>query len=357
MSLALAVVVGFWALYQLWRWLGTAPGRPAGGATAEAGAPPAVGRVSFLVAAWNAAAEIPAFVAAFRALSYPDKELVLCAGGRDGSLAVARALEGPDLRVLEQLPGEGKQRALRKAFPLAQGDVLYLTDIDCRPNDAAVLPLLRALAAGAEAATGGIRPLSAQEGSAFVRAQWAIERVNAQRTGLRSSGLRGANAAVRRRAVEASGAFAQEAPSGTDYTLAKELARQGVAIAFCRDSEMPTGFPDALGTYVRKQARWLRNVALLGARYGAWGEVRGVALTMALPCVIGALLLLGIWRWPLAGLGLLLLLHALINRLRYLRAGELPRGGLGGAAATVAGDMAAALVACGQTLRGRLTWT
>ncbi len=355
MSLALLVVATAWILYQGWRWLGGARGgAPAQDAQPEA--PAAVGHVTFLVAAWNAAEEIPAFVRAFRALSYPDKDLVLCAGGRDGSLEVARALAGPDLTVVEQRPGEGKQRALRRGFPLARGEVVYLTDVDCRPTDAAVEPLLRAVGAGAQAATGIVRPLPEQEGNPFVLTQWAIVRFQARRAGPTSTGMHGANSVVRRSALEASGGFRQDAPSGTDYTLAKEFLRQGVTIAFRADSEMPTGYPDGLRIYVRKQARWIRNVAVLGAHYRAWGEVRSVATTMALPYGIFVLLLAGLWHWQMAGLGVLLLLHAFLNRMRYVRAAG-ARASASGAAGTVAGDLLAALVATRQTLRSQMTWS
>ena len=355
MSLALLVVATAWILYQGWRWLGGAR-RSAPAQDAQPGATAAVGHVTFLVAAWNAAEEIPAFVRAFRALSYPDKDLVLCAGGRDGSLEVARALAGPDLTVVEQRPGEGKQRALRRGFPLVRGEVVYLTDVDCRPTDAAVEPLLRAVGAGAQAATGIVRPLPEQEQNAFILAQWAIIRFQARRAGPTVPGLHGANSVVCRAVLDATGGFAQDAPSGTDYTLAKELLLRGTTIAFRADSEMPTGYPDGLRIYVRKQARWLRNVAVLGSRYRAWGEVRSVGTTMAFPFGVLVLLLAGLWHWQVAALGVLLLLHAFLNRVRYVRAAGV-RASASGAAGTVAGDLLAAMLAARQTLRSQMTWS
>lgn len=354
-SVALAVIVAAWLLYHGLRW-SRGVGQGAALPPASPRTPPSVGQVTFLVAAWNAAAEIPAFVQAFRALSYPRKDLVLCAGGRDGSLNVARALEGADLVVVEQGPGEGKQRALRRGFPQVRGDVVYLTDVDCQPDDAAVDPLLRALGErGVEAATGIVRPLPNQASSPFVRAQWAITAFHASHASQIAAGLHGANAAVYRTALGRSGGFAQEAPSGTDYTLAKELLRGGATIAFCSASAMPTSYPENLPVYVRKQARWLRNVAVLGARYGAWGEVRAVVITMLIPCVIIMLLIGGLWYWESAALAVMLLLHSFLNRLYYLRFNG--QHGFQGAAETVVADLLAALLASQQALRRQMNWS
>lgn len=313
--------------------------------------------VSFLVPAWNAAADTAPFVAAFRRLSYPRKELLLGIGGDDGGLEAARGLAGDDVRVFEQPPGTGKQRMLRRLYPHARGEIVYLTDIDCRPDDAAVTPLLARLLDGdQQVATGSIRPLDGQLALPFVRTQWAIERVVAGQSGDIVSGLRGANAALTRAALDASGAFAQEASSGTDYTLAKELGRGGYAIAYLARSEMPTAYPGDVGTYVKKQARWLRNVLVLGMRYGAWGEVRGVAVTLALPFVLLLLLLLGVWLPPLALLALLFVAHATLNRLRYARAGGIAVS-WSAAVSTLIADLGAGLLATSQIVRGRMTWS
>ena len=133
---------------------------------------PALPPVSILVAAWNEAARIDGHIESFRALRYPRKELVLCAGGDDGTYERACRHAGPAVIVLRQEPGEGKQRALARAFAETRGEIIFLTDADCLLTDEAFERTLRPVAIGEEqAATGGLRPLDGQLGDSFVFAQ------------------------------------------------------------------------------------------------------------------------------------------------------------------------------------------
>ena len=50
--------------------------------------------VSVLVAAWNEARLLREHIESFLRLSYPDRELVLCAGGTDGTLEIAHECAG-----------------------------------------------------------------------------------------------------------------------------------------------------------------------------------------------------------------------------------------------------------------------
>ena len=85
---------------------------------------PAVPKVSVLVAAWNEADNIDQLVESFNALSYPNRELVLCAGGADDTYGRAGRWSGPRVKVDEQRPGEGKQAALRRTLPKADGEIV-----------------------------------------------------------------------------------------------------------------------------------------------------------------------------------------------------------------------------------------
>lgn len=353
----LLIVLVTFAGYHALRW-----SRPPHWYHIPVGQPPASSpdpnelKVSFLVPAWNAADDLLEFIQAYRALSYPTKELVLCTGGHDGSFEVAKRYEAADIRVIEQRSGWGKQRSLRESFPLSSGSIIYLTDIDCRPTDAAVQAVLQPLLMGAAVATGSIKPLSDQLTNPMVVAQWSIERFGAVRTGGVSTGLRGANAALTRAALEATGSFVQDAPSGTDYTLARELSRHTYKIVYVASSEMPTEFPGSLGLYVRKQARWLRNVFVLGARYRVWGEVARATLTFAVPFVLLGLLAAALQHWQFACVLLLLIAHAILNRFHYARVSGV-RVTLGGVFETFVGDLGAACRGALEVLRGRPVWS
>lgn len=313
--------------------------------------------VSFLVPAWDAAEHIPRFHSAFRDLTYSAKELVIAAGGADDSLEAAYAHAAQDVVVLEQHPGEGKQGALRRSFERCSGTIVYLSDIDSRPNDAVVHALLRQLIEdGADVATGPSRPLDWQLDNEFVRVQWAVDQASQPTATGPSQGLLGRNAVLTRVAVEATGGFANPAPSGTDYTLAKELLRCGYSIVFVPASPMPTEYPPTFHTYVRKQARWVRNVFVLGRRYGAVQEWRAASVTIALPFALIGLAFAGFMGYsPAAFLATIGVAHALANRSVHLRRARL-RASPAAILMHFAADQLAAMRACWHALRGVTPW-
>lgn len=314
-------------------------------------------KVSFLVPAWNAAKDIPEFVNSYAALGYPNKELILCAGGMDGSLEIAKAFESKDTKVIEQRPGQGKQRGLQESFPFSRGAIIYLTDIDCRPTDTVIHNLLTPLIQGkAQVVTGASRPLDEQLNIPFVRVQWAVEQVSQLHQLSETTGILGRNAALSREAIKATHAFAEPAPSGTDYTLAKEVLKVGYRILFVPGSPMPSEYPAQIDIYIKKQARWIRNVFILGKKYGAANEVRAVLTTLMLPiALLGGLALWGVGIKVAGILSLLFILHAVFNRIHYLRYTGLKPQLIGSVMHFIASQMAA-LKAGWQILRRQVTW-
>lgn len=278
--------------------------------------------VSILVPAWNGAQDIPDFVHTFRALSYSRKELILCAGGDDGSFRVAQRYEGECIKVVEQCQGEGKQAALARSFALSQGDLIYLTDIDCRlDSDSFTKVLLPILQRKESVVTGSSIPVEAQRSIGAVLIHWATVRKVAGFKPRYIDGLLGRNCAATREAVQAIGGFCFDAPTGTDYRMAQELHKRGYRIWFEPRSEVKTLFAWPIRSYIRKRARWLRNVILHAERPRQKAELRGALIILATP--FGLLLLVGLslfsaWLLP-AFLTLLLVLHGGLNRLHYAR--------------------------------------
>lgn len=276
--------------------------------------------VSVLVAAWNEAANIERHIGSFLALRYPRKELALCAGGDDGTYEIACRYAGPTVKVLWQLPGEGKQRALARAFAETSGAIIFLTDADCLLADEPFERTLWPVATGGEqVATGGYRPTDAQISDSLVFSRAAAQIYASWHGPEYISGISGANCAVQRALLVETMALDVPAPTGTDYVLAKTLLAAGARIRHVPESLMPTEYPTTARAYLRQQRRWLRNVALHGRRFGTVDEVRTslrtslVGLTMLLLPGLGALLS----PWLLALWGALMG-QAFFARLRYL---------------------------------------
>lgn len=278
-------------------------------------------KISVLVAAWNEGARIDDHLRSFLALTYPQIELVLCAGGSDNTLVRAQRYASERVIVLEQRPGEGKQRALARCYAQATGEMIYLTDADCIFNNEALVRLIDPIInEGEQAATGTIRPLDEQLDKPLPDYIWTLDVVRGAQTGTYTTGLRGASAMLTRRAIEGIGGLHFAARTGTDYQLARRLLRQGLAIRYVDSAVIASEYAETLREHRQRQSRWLRNLLVHGWRDGAISDVVvtlrtiGVGVVMllapALPGPIGK-----IARMPWA----LLLVHAILSKVRYAR--------------------------------------
>jgi len=217
-------------------------------------------RVSILLPAWNEASCLGPCIESILNLRYPDIELIICAGGDDDSLDIARSYEGPCVIVLEQHPGEGKQGALRRCFAHSTGPIIYLTDADCILDDTCFEGTLRPLLAeNADAATGSWRPLDRQQDQPFVQYQWSHHVYREMWMPDYVPALDGRNTAVKRTMLEKANAFEIEAFIGTDLALSRQLEAAGCAIRFVRGSHVQTEYPETVTCYRRQQSRWFRN--------------------------------------------------------------------------------------------------
>ncbi len=309
------------AAYNAWRWRkdrALAQGLRHNGALRRLPLS-ATPRVSILVAAWNESTIIGRHIGSVLALRYSDVEYVLCAGGPDGTYQMAKRYERPGVIVLEQQHGEGKQAAIRRCLEQATGNIIFLTDADCLLDDDCFERTVGPIILGkAEAVSGGFKPLEEQALRSPIVAYRSSADVYASfQAG--PTGLSGSNAAMSRGALDRAGNFRENVSSGTDYHLAKALLAAGVEISRVSESRVATQYPERLSDYARQQRRWLRNVAVLGARYGAYTEVACSLRTS----LLGLGMLLLPLSTPLLGktafrIWFLALAHGALSKVRYL---------------------------------------
>lgn len=283
-------------------------------------------KVSVLVAAWNEEKIIHQHIQSFMALRYPHKELILGAGGTDKTLELARQCVGEQVVVFEQPPGTGKQRTLHQAYRHASGDLLFLTDADCYLDDSVFEHVLAPLINEGEAcATGTSRPLKRQLRNPFVLHLWFITLYVQANWGKYTDGILGRNVAVTRAALDAINGFEEDVRTGTDYVMAKRLHEKGYKIRYVGSSSIETTFAEDLKKYRTQQSRWIRNVLWHGVRFNAQNEVRAALISTLVGIfmlIVGPLLALIVGPIALVG-WLLLWVHGLLSRVRYMRFGEL----------------------------------
>lgn len=285
-------------------------------------------KVSVLVAAWNEAEMIQEHIASFLRLEYPNKELILCAGGEDGTGELARQHAGEQVVVLQQQPGDGKQGALRRCLSRATGDILFLTDADCLlDDDAFARTLAPLLLHGEDAATGTSRPLERQRGKPFVVHQWCADLFASAHLPEYVAGTLGRNCAVTRKALASTGGFDADVPTGTDYHMAKRLLQGGYRIRHARDSAIQTRYPETARDYWRRQSRWVRNLMVHGPAFGARDEVTQALRTSLVGLAMLAMPLTAIALGPVVlALWGALFAAAFLAKLRYARFARLYQG-------------------------------
>jgi cellulose synthase/poly-beta-1,6-N-acetylglucosamine synthase-like glycosyltransferase len=286
---------------------------------------PDLPKVSILVAAWNEAGNIERHIRSFLALRYPNKELLICAGGEDGTFDLASSHQDSSIQVLKQRKGDGKQKSLARSFPLSTGSIIFLTDADCNLDDQCFENTIEPLVSGREqAATGRFSPLAVQRENSFVQQQWYVDTYWRERSPDYIEGLIGRNAAVNRDVLEGIGGFAAGVKTGTDYYLARQLTGNGTRIRYVHESSIETEFQTSAAKYLRQQSRWLRNIILHGSSFAAWQQVKGAVLQ----CTTGFVFLVWpaaviIFGWTAPALWLILFSHGSLSRMRRIRYGEL----------------------------------
>jgi len=255
-------------------------------------------KVSILVAAWNEESTLRPCLEAIQGLSYPNLEIVVCAGGTDGTWEVASEFRDARLILLEQGRGDGNAKSLQRCLERAAGEIIYHLDADCLITGEAFARILGPILRGEEEAvtSSPCTPLAGQLEIPFVASQCASQVYTSIYQPGYSSGLAGANCAIRRGALERAGGFDGAVRAGEDYDLSQRLRGQGTRLRYEAVASVPVEFHTQVRPYLRQQSRWIRNVVIHGLRYGAYREVAS--------CLATSLVGLGMLTLPCVALGL-----------------------------------------------------
>jgi cellulose synthase/poly-beta-1,6-N-acetylglucosamine synthase-like glycosyltransferase len=222
---------------------------------ADAAPPP----FTALVAAWNEALNLDQHILSFKALARPDCDLVISAGGSDGSYDIAQSFACRNIKVLQQTPGQGKQGALHMCLQHACHELLYFTDADCEFNSHVIDLLLDPLIAKSHtASTGGCHPNTSQLSDPFVQYQ-ACEDFAFFKQRRMTRALLGRNFAITRACLDSVQGLDLPAPTGTDYHLDMLLRLAGASVAYVGDSQVATRYPQHSREYLKHARRWIKN--------------------------------------------------------------------------------------------------
>lgn len=225
---------------------------------------PRIPKVSALVAAWNEAGHIQAHVESFLKLCYPNKELILVAGGEDGTYNLAEVLTNIQVKVYKQKPEDGKQRALQKAFEASNGEIIFLTDADCLFDEISFQNTLYPIIQGLHIVTGSHEPFATDFEDEFVMYQWLLHEYGSWRNPEYVTGIDGRNCAIRRETLIELGEFQDPVKIGTDSHLAELAITHGHRIRYLPYSRVQTEHPSTFTAYIKQQSRWQRNLMIHG---------------------------------------------------------------------------------------------
>jgi cellulose synthase/poly-beta-1,6-N-acetylglucosamine synthase-like glycosyltransferase len=188
-------------------------------------------------------------------VSYPSWEVIVVAGGADGTLDIARAVCAEDERfqAIEQQP-KGKNAALNQGLELARGQVIVLLDADSEVSPGWLAALVASLRDGIQATTGDPLPTR----STLISLGERMEHIAAYRIHKRATLQGSGSIAICHEVIRAMDGFCEEVTVGVDWDLDARLLARGVPRTFCPDAVVHTERPATLGEYWRNQVRWRR---------------------------------------------------------------------------------------------------
>ncbi len=204
---------------------------------------------SVIIPAWRDRQALAACLRSLEQVAYPDYEVIVVAGGPDGTYEAAceSARANPRLQAIEQLP-RGKNAALNQGLAAARGGVVVLLDADSEVSPGWLAALVGALQDGVSASTGNYVPVRETAVSLHGDVAKVHEYQVRNRVILQGSG----GIALRRDALDLIGPFPEERIS-SDWDLDARLALQGRRKVFVEDAVIRSHRPTTLREWWRNE--------------------------------------------------------------------------------------------------------
>lgn len=226
--------------------------------------------VSIIVPAWRERGMLEACLAQLKNIDYEDYEVIVVAGGKDGTLerASAHARENGHIRVMYQRQAGGKNGAMNDGARRARHEVLVFLDADALVAPGWLKALISALGDDYAASTGNFTPMRRTLVSQVGEMTQVLENEARGRVILQGSG----SVAVRRAAFEAVGGI-PEGRYADDWALSMRLGHKGYRLAYAPGALLCSERPATLGEWWQNELRW-RRTHLLTLFHVARSELR-----------------------------------------------------------------------------------
>jgi cellulose synthase/poly-beta-1,6-N-acetylglucosamine synthase-like glycosyltransferase len=212
--------------------------------------------VSIIVPAWNESERINRCINALKLVEYPNYEVLVLAGGEDGTYPIAEStIQGDDRFRLLPRGLEPKNAALNQGIAQAQHEVLVLLDADNIVEPGWLRALVVPLYHGAAATVGESFP-NLWTWVTRERQMWHLHTYEVLQLPL-IQGDR--SVAVKRDALEAVGGLPTHTYAREDWDLGVRLEKQGYTIGYSKGARLVTDWPSTLKELWQLQVRWRRT--------------------------------------------------------------------------------------------------
>ncbi len=208
--------------------------------------------VSILIPAWCERSVLKDTTDALLRSTYSGREIIVIAGGEDGTEEVARSLGAgqPNWKVVQQ-PPKGKNAALNLGLAQSKGEIIVVLDADTKVDSHWLANLVAVFTDDVDVSIGNYFPAK----RTWVSGYFEMEKISSYQVH-RDISLRGCGFAIKRQVLEQIGRFPEEVTVGVDWDLHQRLRRLGRRQVFVEDARSITILPQTVSQFWRNEVRW-----------------------------------------------------------------------------------------------------